>query len=357
LDEMAVESKGHSSEKAKEFSIFFKNIRKSGEEVSTKQIIEFSKLFEDEITLESLSRNQLQAICRVLEIPPIGTNTLLMYQLMWKLNALKSDDKTIESEGLDSLNFYELQSACKARGMRAVGVSEDRLRRQMEQWLQLSLHEKVPPSLLLLSRALYLPENLPTTAQLQATLQALPESAGTQTKAAIGELEGKVDHKTRLEIIKEEQRRIKEEREEEARQEMEKDLLEKEKQKKEEAKMEEEAKKEELEQPEEAIISTVPLAMKPKKMEKAVLSMEETANEKDEIRELKEELAEYQEDIEEMTALKTEGTDKVDIHESKGAKRLYKRVNQMVSNLDNLVNKLPPSDKPSEETKKEEVQK
>jgi len=78
---------------------------------------------------------------------------------------------------VESLNVAELQSACKARGMRAVGVHKDRLRRQLEQWLQLSLHEKVPPSLLLLSRALYLPENLPATAQLQATLQALPDAA------------------------------------------------------------------------------------------------------------------------------------------------------------------------------------
>ena len=80
-------------------------------------------------------------------------------------------------EGLDSLNVSELQMACKARGMRAVGVPEDRLRRQLEQWLQLSLHEKVPPSLLLLSRAMFLPEDLPTSVQLMATLSALPDAA------------------------------------------------------------------------------------------------------------------------------------------------------------------------------------
>jgi LETM1 and EF-hand domain-containing protein 1 len=67
--------------------------------------------------------------------------------------------------------------ACKARGMRAVGVPEDRLRRQLDQWLQLSLHEKVPASLLLLSRAMYLPQDLPASAQLQATLSSLPDAA------------------------------------------------------------------------------------------------------------------------------------------------------------------------------------
>jgi hypothetical protein len=37
---------------------------------------------------------------------------------------------------------------------------------------------------------------------------------GTHTKAAIGEREGKVDHKTKIEIIKEEVRKIREEHEE-----------------------------------------------------------------------------------------------------------------------------------------------
>jgi LETM1 and EF-hand domain-containing protein 1 len=36
----------------------------------------------------------------------------------------------------------------------------------------------------------------------------------TQTRAAIGEREGKIDHKTKIEIIKEEVRRIKEEHQE-----------------------------------------------------------------------------------------------------------------------------------------------
>lgn len=73
--------------------------------------------------------------------------------------------------------MQELQTACKARGMRAIGVPEDRLQRQLDQWLTLSLREKVPQSLLLLTRAMYLPEHLPTSQQLQATLQALPDSA------------------------------------------------------------------------------------------------------------------------------------------------------------------------------------
>lgn len=71
--------------------------------------------------------------------------------------------------------MWELQQACRARGMRAYGLSEERLRLQLHQWLDLSLNEKVPPSLLLLSRTLYLPENVRPSDTLAATISTLPE--------------------------------------------------------------------------------------------------------------------------------------------------------------------------------------
>lgn len=76
---------------------------------------------------------------------------------------------------MDSLAVWELQQACRARGMRAYGLSEERLRLQLTQWLELSLKEKVPPSLLLLSRTLYLPENVAAPDTLAATISSLPE--------------------------------------------------------------------------------------------------------------------------------------------------------------------------------------
>lgn len=144
--------------------------------MTTAEILKYCKLFEDEITLDSLSRQQLMALCRVLEIPAYGTSAMLRFQLRLRLRNLIADDRVIESEGIEALNFIELQNACKNRGMRAVGVSEDRLKRQLRQWLTLSLHEKVPASLLLLTRTMFLPENVPATQQLQATLQALPDA-------------------------------------------------------------------------------------------------------------------------------------------------------------------------------------
>ena len=81
----------------------------------------------------------------------------------------------IQMEGIDNLDADELQSACRARGMRSVGVSENRLRSQLKQWLELSLNEKIPPSLLLLSRALYLPDNLSKEETIKSTIAMMPE--------------------------------------------------------------------------------------------------------------------------------------------------------------------------------------
>ena len=124
LDEMSLKGNGHQSQTAKEFADFFMKIRTSGRGVaSNEEILRFSKLFEDEITLDSLSRAQLIALCRVLEIQPTpaGTNSLLRFQLRMRLRSLIADDKLIQKEGIDSLSIGELQAACRARGMRSSG--------------------------------------------------------------------------------------------------------------------------------------------------------------------------------------------------------------------------------------------
>lgn len=116
LDEMDMQNKEHKSEEAKDFVLFFNKVRSSGEQATFEEIIKFSKLFEDEITLDSLSRQQLTAICKVLEVGSLGTNNFLRFQLRMKLRSLAADDRMIQREGIDSLTTQELQSACRARG-------------------------------------------------------------------------------------------------------------------------------------------------------------------------------------------------------------------------------------------------
>merc|ERR1712179_234239 len=217
LDEMGPMDKGHRSQSASEFVHFYNSVRKTGaveNQVTNKDILKFSKLFEDEITLDNMTRGQLVAICRLLELTPIGTNAFLRFQIEMQLRKLKADDVIIAKEGVEQMTVVELQIACKERGMRALGITKEKLMKQLRQWIELSTNEKVPPSLLLLSRTLYLPESMAPEKAIEASISALPEAVATGAKAKIVEREGKIENVTRLEIIKQEQAKIEEEQKE-----------------------------------------------------------------------------------------------------------------------------------------------
>ncbi|EEB13424.1 leucine zipper-EF-hand-containing transmembrane protein 1, putative [Pediculus humanus corporis] len=346
LDDMSVQSKDKNNEAAKEFTEFFKKIRTSGEAPSNEAIIKFSTLFEDEIILDSLSRQQLTALCRVLDINPMGTTNLLRFQIRMRLRNLAADDKMIVKEGIESLTVQELQTACQARAMRAYGVSADKLKTQLNQWLDLSVNEKVPPSLLLLSRALMLPDTIAATDQLKATISALPDSAELKAKVAISEREGALDNKTKIELIRAEEKIIQEERAEES-----------------------ESKKASKEVSKEQLIDTAPIlktdvglrdfdksAEKKKEASEEITTQDiETLEnaldalgkekkklivEKEELNELKEEMHDYEEDVKELTEVLATKEKKPEIRETKAAKNLYKKVNSMISKLDVVLDDL-----------------
>uniref|UniRef100_A0A023FWY9 Mitochondrial proton/calcium exchanger protein n=1 Tax=Amblyomma parvum TaxID=251391 RepID=A0A023FWY9_AMBPA len=352
LDEMAVKKRGEAhSHNAKEFAEFCEKIRESGEDATNEEILKFSKLFEDEITLDSLTRPQLTALCRLLELQPIGTNNFLRFQLRMKLRSLKADDQMIQKEGIDSLTVAELQAVCRARGMRAMGLPESKLRYQLAQWLDLSLNENIPPSLLLLSRAMLLSETLPPTEQLKATISTLPKEAVTEAKYKIGEREGKVDNRTKIEIIQQEEEAIKKEKEEIAVE------VETEKLKAvAEQKPEEEIKEiledkaalfteqdEDLEKkppvPKKEELSKADLADIEDALEKIAAEKQELLIEKEELEDLKEEMADYKQDVDELKDVIVK-TGKPDIQETKAAMRLYNRVNRIIGSMDHLIDKL-----------------
>ena len=64
----------------------------------------YSKLFEDEITLENLTHPQLKAVCRLLMMPAVGTSNYLRFTLRMKLQELKADDKV--GSFSDSFQLY-----------------------------------------------------------------------------------------------------------------------------------------------------------------------------------------------------------------------------------------------------------
>jgi LETM1 and EF-hand domain-containing protein 1 len=162
------------------FAEFMKKIRSKGVQPTTDDILKYSALFENELTLDNLSRQQLIALCQILEVNTYGnipTNDMLKFQLKTKIRTLEADDQVIVNEGgVGTLTSVEVQQACRDRGMRALGVSEARLRAQLDQWLDLHLTRKIPVSLLILSRALYLPENLAPEELIKSTISALPDT-------------------------------------------------------------------------------------------------------------------------------------------------------------------------------------
>jgi len=121
----------------------------------------------------------------------------------------------IQKEGVDSLTLIELQEACKSRGMGAYGLTENRLKQQLTQWIDLSLNERVPPLLLLLSRAFSLTSNIPTNDVLKKTICALPYDVGVSTEADLYERDGAINNKAKLKATEEEERKAKKEIEEE----------------------------------------------------------------------------------------------------------------------------------------------
>ncbi|KAH8284901.1 hypothetical protein KR054_002547 [Drosophila jambulina] len=345
LDQMPVQHKEHSSEEAKQFEAFFTKIRNPGEAVSNDEIIKFAKRFDDEITLDSLSREQLAALCRVLELNTIGTTTLLRFQLRLKLRSLATDDRVIAREGVDTLDLFELQQACKARGMRAYGLTAERLRFQLKEWIDLSLNEQVPPTLLLLSRAVLMSDDSNTTDKLKETMRVLPDAVGAHTRHAIGESEGKVDNRTKIEIIKEEERKIREEREEEREETIAKRTAIKDEDPspyvfskkiataKELLSCDEKASMTETDKG----ISSTDVQLLSDAL-KTLSSDKQLVVEKETIKELKEELADYKDDVEELREVRQ--VVKEPVRESRAAKLLYNRVNKMISELDTVLHDL-----------------
>ncbi|XDV50089.1 hypothetical protein PO909_019207 [Leuciscus waleckii] len=366
IEEIALRNKAAKGNVTEEFSTFFQKIRDSGERPSNEQIIRFSKLFEDELTLDNLTRPQLVALCKLLELQSIGTNNFLRFQLIMKLRAIRADDKLIADEGVDSLNVNELQSACRVRGMRALGVTEERLREQLKQWLELHLNQHIPTSLLLLSRAMFLPDTLSPADQLKTTLQNLPEIMAKEAQMKVAELDfSKVDNKTKLEATLQEEAAIREENRERALERL-ADAAEKVKElAAQEVEMVELEAKQRVDA--EHALSSVDVAIhsetlrdtapvlegiKGEEITKEEIDMLNDActklkqqknlltKEKEELEELKDDVQEYSEDLEEIKReLSKTGQEKV-VEESKASQHLLKRVNRMIGRVDKIITEL-----------------
>ncbi|CAB3397772.1 unnamed protein product [Caenorhabditis bovis] len=356
IEEIGLERKSNQQSKSLEFAQFIKKARREGGYVSNGELLKFTKLFEDELTLDNLSMGQLRSLCRLMGLNSFGSPEILRFQLNLKIRELKADDKQIASEGgVDALSSIDLQQACRARGMRAVGLSEARLKEQLSQWLELSLNDKVPPSLLLLSRTLYLPEDVSFPDRLKSIIQNLPDGIAETTRQKLTEIEGgKVDYKARIELIKSIENAIRKDKEDTTKRLEEEKQAELAKKEQQEQKMADVEKKDAViqtlkEEIPSGIVATAAAAVadisneetKEIKLDpKDLSSIEELITggplheAKHDIIGLKEKVIEHSEDLIEIHAL--DGA----FAETMIAKRLRNKLNSMIEDVDSLVQKL-----------------
>ena len=205
--------------KKEEFAEFFRKVRATGESPSEEDVIKVCKIFKDDITLDNLSRPQLVAICKYMNLNSFGTDNMLRYHIRHRMRQIKRDDKAISFEGVDTLLVTELQTACASRGLRTHGLSPGRLRDDLSMWLDLRLKRGVPSTLLVLSNAYMYAQQSPDyeiSSQIDAlrsVLSSIPEELFHEIELEVHNAEGAATNKQRLEVIKEQEELIEEENE------------------------------------------------------------------------------------------------------------------------------------------------
>ncbi|PUZ76467.1 hypothetical protein GQ55_1G293500 [Panicum hallii var. hallii] len=222
--EVQTSRSGDIKQTAEDLDEFLNKVRR-GECVSNDEILSFAKLFNDELTLDNMSRPRLVNMCKYMGIRPFGTDNYLRFMLRKKLQDIKKDDKMIQAEGVESLSEEELRQACRERGLLGL-LSTEEMRQQLRDWLDLSLNHSVPSSLLILSRAFTVSGKVKPEEAVVATLSSLPDevvdTVGTvlPSEDSVSERRRKLEFlEMQEELIKEEEK--KKEKEEKAKQEKE----------------------------------------------------------------------------------------------------------------------------------------
>ncbi|ODV91125.1 hypothetical protein CANCADRAFT_24618 [Tortispora caseinolytica NRRL Y-17796] len=206
------------------FREFFQKIRSEGSDPTPEELITVCRIFKDDLILDNLSRPQLVAMARYMNLSAFGTDLILRYNIRYKLRQTKQDDRQILYEGVDSLSVAELQQVCMSRGIQTFGVSPGKLRDDLSTWLRLRLVERVPATLLVLSSAyLYSNAVIPTDGDsaksyydaLTAVLSSIPDEVFHETDLEVSSATGSATNKQRLEVLKEQEELIKEENQQE----------------------------------------------------------------------------------------------------------------------------------------------
>ncbi|KAJ6418976.1 hypothetical protein OIU84_029139 [Salix udensis] len=203
---------GEIKKTAEDLDDFLNNVRR-GSIVSNDEILGFAKLFNDELTLDNISRPRLVNMCKYMGISPFGTDAYLRYMLRKRLQRIKNDDRLIQAEGVESLSEAELREDCRERGMLGM-LSVEEMQQQLRDWLELSLNHSVPSSLLILSRAFMVSGKLKPEEAVRATLSSLPdEVVDTVGVTALPSEDSVSERRRKLEYLEMQEEMIKEEEE------------------------------------------------------------------------------------------------------------------------------------------------
>jgi len=180
---------GDTAASAEELVSFMKKVR-SGQRIGNSELAKFSKLFDDELTLDNLERIHLSNMCKFLGLQSFGSDEFLRQRLRDYIRKVKKDDRMIKDEGLENLEESELRDACRARGMAAPfgPYAKEFMAQQLREWLSLSLDQAIPTSLLILSRAFMLAAPL-TVKKEDRTFVVIREALGHLPEEVVEEAE------------------------------------------------------------------------------------------------------------------------------------------------------------------------
>ncbi|KAF7322909.1 MRS7 family protein [Mycena chlorophos] len=207
------------------FKEFFRKVRSTGESPSAADVINVAKLFDDDLTLDNLSRPQLVSMSRYMGLNAFGTDNFLRGQIRSRLLYLRRDDQSIDSEGVDELSTSELQQACQSRGIRTGGLSPARLREELSTWIHLHLHNRVSGVLLILGRAFHFDKKpgdvedgkSAVIQSLESVLSGLPDNLLNEAELEVDS--DKASYKQKLEVLQQQEELIEDEEEQEQKEE------------------------------------------------------------------------------------------------------------------------------------------
>ena len=143
---------------AKQFNSLLIKARDGNGNITSENIINYSVLFDKFFTLETFSTSTLIHICNFLNINAIGSWKMLYYKIIFRFRSIKADDKLIHKEGIESLNYEELEEASSMRGIHHkpfnndISKNQTYMKQKLTEWITLSVEHDIPVIYLLLFR-------------------------------------------------------------------------------------------------------------------------------------------------------------------------------------------------------------